>query len=179
MLVPEGPAETKPMKRLIFCTPLVAAMAALTLAACETAQPMVYAPAAGPQAVGYAEQRIEPGRYRIFFQGARGAPPQMVADYALRRAADLALADGYDWFQVYDRQMSGHGGHGPYVSLGVGGASFGHSSATGVGVSSGFDLSGPPSMTASLEVVMGRGPRPPGPDVYDARGVQQSIRLGA
>jgi hypothetical protein len=28
---------------------------------------------------------------------------------------------------------------------------------------------------ATLDVVMGKGPRPPGPEVYDARGVQQSI----
>jgi len=157
----------------IFCLTLLA------LCACETTQPMVYAPAAGPQGVGFAEQRLEPGRYRIFFQGAKGAPPAMVQDYALRRAADLAVAEGYDWFRVYGRGMEGHGGHGPYVSLGVGGASFGHHSGTGGGVSSGFDLSGPPAMTASLEVVMGKGPRPPGADVYDARGVQQSIRIGA
>jgi hypothetical protein len=155
------------------------ALAAVALSACETAQPMVYAPAAGPQAVGFAEQRLEPGRYRIFFQGAKGAPPEMVQDYALRRAADLAVAEGYDWFRVYGRSLQGHGGHGPYVGFGVGGASFGRSSASGVGVSSGFDLSGPPAMTASLEVVMGKGPRPPGADVYDARGVQQSIRVGA
>jgi hypothetical protein len=151
----------------------------LSLAACETAQPMAYQPAVGTQHVGFSEQRLEPGRYRIFFHGSKGAPPEMVADYALRRAADLAVADGYDWFRVYDRSMTGQGGHGPYVSLGVGGASFGHTSASGVGVSSGFDLSGPPAMTASMEVVMGRGPRPDGPDVYDARGVQQSIRIGA
>jgi hypothetical protein len=161
------------MKRLVLI-----ALSTAALSACETAQPMVYQPAAGPQSVGFAEQRLEPGRYRIFFQGAKGAPPAMVQDYALRRAADLALAEGYDWFRVYGRSMEGHGGHGPYVSLGVGGASFGHSSASGVGVSSGFDLSGPPAMTASIEVVMGKGPRPDGPDVYDARGVQQSIRTG-
>jgi hypothetical protein len=161
------------MKRLVLI-----ALSAAALGACETAQPMVYQRAAGPQSVGFAEQRLEPGRYRIFFQGAKGAPPEMVQDYALRRAADLALAEGYDWFRVYGRSMEGHGGHGPYVSLGVGGASFGHSSASGVGVSSGFDLSGPPAMTASIEVVMGKGPRPEGPDVYDARGVQQSIRTG-
>jgi hypothetical protein len=156
----------------------VLSLAALALCACETAQPMTYQPEAGPQHVGFSEQRLEPGRYRIFFHGSKGAPPEMVADYALRRAADLAVAEGYDWFRVYDRGMTGQGGHGPFVSLGVGGASFGHSSASGVGVSSGFDLSGPPAMTASLEVVMGHGPRPEGPDVYDARGVQQSIRIG-
>ena len=61
------------------------------------------------------------------------------------------------------------------MSLGVGGMSFGRHSAAGVGVGTGFPLSGGPSLQASLEVLMGRGARPSGPDVYDARGVRASI----
>ena len=159
------------MKRLIFPV-----LAALSLAACETPQPMAYQPIAGPQAVGFYEQRIEPGRYRINFHGAPGAPRAQVEDYALRRAADLAVADGYDWFRVYDRAvMFDRGGEGPHVGLSVGGMSFGHNSAVGGGVGTGFNLGPGPSMTATLEVIMGKGPKPSGPDVYDARGVQRSI----
>ena len=43
------------------------------------AQPTLYQAAAGPQAVGYSEYRIEPGRYRITFRGGPGAPPEQVA----------------------------------------------------------------------------------------------------
>ena len=56
--------------------------------------------------------------------------------------------------------------------------SFGRRSAVGGSVSEGFDLGGGASVTATLEVTMGKGPRPATPDAYDARGVQQSIRAG-
>ncbi len=161
------------MQRLILL-----AAAALTLAGCETPQPMAYQPVAGPQAVGFSEQRIEPGRYRILFHGAPGAPGPMVEDYALRRAADLALADGYDWFIVYERRVSFAPPAGPHVGVAIGGVSFGRHSAAAGSVGTGFDLGGGPSATATLEVTMGKGPRPPGPDVYDARGVRESIRAG-
>jgi hypothetical protein len=153
--------------------------AALSLAACETPQPMAYQPVAGPQAVGFSEQRIEPGRYRIFFHGAPGAPRAMVEDYALRRAADLALSEGFDWFRVYDRNLAYSPSNGPHVGLSIGGVSFGHNSAVAASVGQGFDLGGGPSVTAILEVTMGRGPKPPSPDAYDARGVREAIRTGA
>jgi hypothetical protein len=153
---------------------LIASAAALSLAACASA-PTRYQPAAGPSSIGYSELRIEQGRYRVTFQGGPGAPPAQVQDYALLRAADLALANGYDWFQVTDRTMQETGYSGSSLSFGIGGASFGHHSATGVGVSSGVPLGGGASLAASLEVLMGRGPRPPGPEVYDARSVRSSI----
>jgi hypothetical protein len=157
------------MNRILF-----AAAAALSLAACATA-PTHYQPATGPSAIGYSEMRIEPGRYRITFQGGPGAPVAQVQDYALLRAADLALAQGYDWFRVVDRTTRETGYGGSSVSFGVGGASFGRHSATSVGVGTGFPLSGGPSLAASLEVLMGRGAKPPGDDVYDARGVRAAI----
>jgi len=157
------------MKRLIL-----PALAALALSACATA-PTHYQPA-GPHGVGYSEMRIEPGRYRVNFQGGPGAPPAQVQDYALLRAADLAVAEGYDWFRVTDRTTRQNGYSGASLSLGVGGMSFGRHSATGVGVGAGgIPLGGGPSLVASVEVLMGKGPRPSDPDVYDARGVQRSL----
>ena len=164
------------MKRLVL-----SALAALSLAACAT-QPTVYQPAAGPNAIGYSEYRIEPGRYRITFQGGSGAPAEQVMDLALLRAADLALADGYDWFRVSDRfmQATGGGSSGPRISLGVGGADFGRRSAVGVGVGTGFNLGGGGgygggAAAATIEVFMGRGPKPDGVDVYDARAVRSTL----
>src|SRR6185312_7439076 len=156
------------MKRL-----LLPALAVLSLAACETPQPTLYQPAGGPHGVGFSEVRIEPGRYRVTFRAGPGAPPVQAQDYALRRAADLAVADGYAWFRVYGRDMGWRGADGPRIGLGIGGASFGRRSAVGGSVGTGFNLGGGPAPVATLEVVMGRGPRPPGPDVYDARGVQR------
>lgn len=150
--------------------------AACALAACETPPPMTYQPAPSVRGVGFTEQRIEPGRYRIAFRGAPGAPRGLVEDFALRRAADLAVADGYDWFRVYERSMTFNPPSGPRVGLSIGGMSFGGHSAVGGGVGTSFPLGEGGSLTATLEVAMGKGPRPPGPDVYDARGVQETIR---
>ena len=157
------------MKRLLL--PLLASLA---ISGCATA-PTLYQPAAGPSAVGYSEYRIEPGRYRITFQGGPGAPPQQVTDYALLRAADLAIADGYDWFRVSDRFLEGRPDNGPRVSFGVGGASFGRRSAVGLGVSNGMSLGGGPSVASTIEVIMGKGERPRGGDVYDARALRQNL----
>lgn len=156
------------MKRLII------AVAALSLAACATA-PTLYQPAAGPQAVGYSEYRIEPGRYRVTFRGGPGAPPQQVMDYALVRAADLAIAGGYDWFRVADRFTEGRPDNGPRIGLGVGGGDYGYRSGVSVGVGTSFNLGGGPSLTTTIEVVMGRGERPRDGDVYDARALRRSL----
>ena len=156
---------------------LLAATAALALAACETPTPTLYAPASGPQAVGFTEMRLEPGRYRITYRGGPGAPPNQVSDYALLRAADLALADGYDWFRVSDRRLDrvGYRG-GSSVSFGVGGASFGRHSAVGVGVGKSFGLGdNGPILAQTLEVLMGKGPPPHDADVYDAREIRHTI----
>jgi len=157
------------MKRLILSLAAV-----LTLAACETV-PTRYQPAAGPQAVGYSEYKIEPGRYRITFQGGPGAPPQQVSDYALLRAADLALANGYDWFRVADRYTEGRPDTSPRVGIGVGSASFGRHSAVGLSTGSSFSLGGGPTIAATIEVVMGKGERPRGVDIYDARGLRENL----
>jgi hypothetical protein len=155
------------MKHLIIA-------AALCLAGCATA-PTLYQPAAGPQAVGYSEYRIEPGRYRVTFRGGPGAPPQQVMDYALVRAADLAIASGYDWFRVADRFTEGRPDRGPRVGLGVGGGDFGYRSGVSVGVGTTFNLGGGPALSTTIEVVMGRGERPRGGDSYDARALRRSL----
>jgi hypothetical protein len=152
-----------------------ASFAALALVACATT-PTYYAPAAGQAAVGYSEYRIEPGRYRVTFRGGPGARPELVADYTLLRAADLAIADGYDWFRVAGRYGSTSGyDRGPRMSVGAGGADYGYGSSFGLGVGTSFNLGPGPAYVETVEVVMGRGPRPEGADVYDARAVRQTI----
>jgi len=110
-----------------------------------------------------------------FFGGKGGAPEAQVEDYALLRAAELTLRDGYDWFRVTDRSGVVRGGGGGTLSVGGGSASFGRGGGVGVGVGTSFDLGGGPQLARTLEIVMGRGPKPDAPDVYDARGVQASI----
>ena len=158
------------MKRLLL--PLLASLA---LTACAST-PTLYQPATGPRTMGYSDYRIEPGRYRITFQGAPGAAPQQVTDYALLRAADLAIADGYDWFRVADRFVEDRPDRSPRVSLGVGGASFGRHTGVGLGVGVGsYSLGGGPTVASTIEVIMGKGERPRGVDVYDARALRQNL----
>lgn len=170
------------MKRL-----LIAACASLALTACATT-PTVYQPA-GRTAVGFTDYRIESGRYRVTFNGGPGAPLSQVADFALLRAAEVAVADGYDWFRVVDRQDSSNGASngGPRVSLGGGGSNWdggyrrggyrGTGSSVGLGAGVSFDLSGGPAYSRTIEVLAGKGPKP-GDDVYDARDVIRVVGGG-
>ena len=147
--------------------------AALLFGGCATV-PTLYAAATGPQSPGFSEYRIEPGRYRITFRGGDGATINQVADFALLRAADLTLADGYDWFQVADRNTSQTGPrNGPQFSVGVGGGSFGGRGGLGVSLGKSFDLGGGPPLSQTLEIVMGKGPLPR--DAYDAREVRHNL----
>ena len=149
---------------------------ALALAGCATPIATHFAPASGPQAMGFSEYKIEPGRYRVTFRGSPGAPSNQVADYALLRAADLTLADGYDWFRISDRSFQQAGPRtGPNFSVGVGGGSFGGRSGVGVSLGRSFDLGGSPSLAQSLEVVMGKGAAPKDADIYDARELRKTI----
>lgn len=157
-----------------------AALAALSLAACVT--PTVYGPAnpASRSSVGYSEYRIENNRYRVTFQGGPGAPERLVADYALYRAAEITLRDGYDWFQAVDRFGGPTSLHsGSSMSVGTGGGSWGRHSSFGVGVGTSFDLSGGPAYTHTIEFIEGRGPKPADEHVYDARQLAAALAPNA
>ncbi len=156
------------------------AAAGLMLSACASLAP--YGPRAGPGGQGYAEQRIESNRFRVTYNGV-GAPGP-VADRALLRAAELTTAEGYDWFEVTQRWIDGRpdsaGGMRPSIGVGYGsGRSSGRHgsySTSGVGVGVGLNFSGPSPTSTTLEVVLGRGPRPDRPNAYDARSVRDSLR---
>ena len=145
--------------------------AALGLAACQsTPTLMAYGPAAGPASAGYAEMSIEQGRWRVTYRGPAGAEPHQVWDFAMRRAAELTLREGYDWFRITERY--GEGGDGPRggrvgLSLGAG---------LGLGVQSGLGvrLEGPGAISRTIEILMGRGPAPRDPDVFDARQIRRT-----
>lgn len=154
------------MKRLVLALALFAG-------ACASGAP--YAPAARPGASGFSDVRIENDRYRVSFRGAQS--PEAASDFVLLRAADLTLMNGYDWFVVDSRTVNGRPySSGPRLSVGLGGATFGGHSGVGVGIGTGIPLGGGGSITdATLEIRMGRGPKPTNVDAYDARSVQGSI----
>lgn len=151
------------MKRIA----LAAACVAL-LSACETTGGV------RPPPVGASYQDIDAGRLRVTFRGSSRMSNPEVRDRALLRAAELTLERGYDWFTITDRYGELAPPTRPRFTVGLGTASFGRRSAVGVGGSTSFGGEG--TFVETLEVSLGRGPRPPGPDAYDARGVADTIR---
>jgi hypothetical protein len=154
---------------------IAAAILALSLAGCASLAP--YGPQMRPGGQGFVEQRIEADRFRVTYNGV-GAPGP-VADLALRRAAELTLAEGADWFEVTRRYVDGRpdsaGGVRPSVSIGAGSGRYGGWSTSGVGVGVGLDLSGPQPTSTTLEILIGRGPRPDRRDAYDAHEVLRAL----
>jgi hypothetical protein len=77
----------------------LAVAATLALGACATTTP--YQPLHNGE--GYSEQRIESNRYVVRFFGNESTPRQTVENDLLYRAAELTLANGYDYFVVSDQ----------------------------------------------------------------------------
>lgn len=155
---------------------LLPALAALALAACASAP--VYAPAAAPGRPGYSDLRIEQDRYRVAYRADGAADAALIQNYALLRAGQVTLDAGYDWFIVDNRTLDRGGGYsGPRASVGVGGGSWGGSSGVGVGIGFGIPLGGggDNAAAASLDIRLGRGPKPDDPNAYDAREVVHSL----
>lgn len=80
------------------------AAAALSLASCAT--PTTYKPisAAARAQGGYSEQRIAADRWRVTFAGNELTSRDRVEGYLLYRAAELTREQGYDWFQIVERE---------------------------------------------------------------------------
>ncbi len=152
-----------------------AILTAFALVACAATGPAVYGPA-DEKGFGYAEQRIEDDRYRITYQGSGGMPPELVEDYALRRAAELADQNGYDWFRVTGRSTAGEERGGVSVGTGFGSSSYGRRSSVGVGVGADLGRVGAQEFfTARMEVLMGTGEPPEDGEVYDAQSVLNNL----
>ena len=155
--------------------PLTPLLLALALAACTT--PTVYAPLQTPAGSGFSETRIELDRWRVTFRGGSDAGRERVADLTLLRAAQLTLAQGYDWFRITERYGQASPPRGPTLSVGAGSGSYGWrgGSSFGVGVG-GIPLGGGPQLAETVEIVMAKGETPKGDAaVYDARSVASSI----
>lgn len=154
---------------------IVVAALLLALVACATAVGTAYAPA-DSRGYGYAATRIEGDRFRVSFAGDGATPAEIAEDYALLRAAEIAIENGYDWFRVVARSLDERekGGVGIGAGLGGGGRN------VGVGVGGNLGTVGARRFyTANLEVLYGKGEKPTGDErgeVYDARSVVETIR---
>ncbi|WP_083899034.1 CC0125/CC1285 family lipoprotein [Robiginitomaculum antarcticum] len=81
---------------------LMVASAAALLAACATATP--YQPAAKVGAYGFDQQQIESNRFSVSFSGNSLTERETVETYLLYRAAELAVANGFDYFTVAEAE---------------------------------------------------------------------------
>ena len=147
---------------------LIAGLAAAAMTACTSTQP--YGPADSSGAQGYLVQPIENNRYRVSYTALS---QQEARQYALRRAAEVTVENGGEWFRVVrsytDTERGGSGGG---SSVSVGGSSGSYGSGVGVGVGIGLPLGGSKEkVTESLEIITGSGDKPADAEIYDAQSV--------
>jgi hypothetical protein len=95
----------------------LAAACVLGLAGCASTPD--YVPADDVDDFGHYSTKLGDDRYRIVYTGGRSTGLNTTRDYALMRAAELTLADGYDWFEVVDRETVTIRDHEPETGFGV------------------------------------------------------------
>ena len=83
----------------------LALVGASTLMVAGCATETTYRPATGSgfYRTGYSDQQLEPGRFIVSFAGNTVTSRDTVERYLLFRAAELTLANGYDYFVMADR----------------------------------------------------------------------------
>jgi len=81
----------------------------LGLAACETATP--YQPLAAGNAIsgGFTDQKLDDTHFRVTFEGNSATSREQVENYLLYRAAQLTADQGFDWFEMVDRDTRNRG----------------------------------------------------------------------
>jgi len=158
---------------------LISSAAILALTACATG-PSAYGPAVGND-LGFKNTKIEKDRFRVRYSGRS---PEEARDYALLRAAQIALNEGYSHFKVVNGTGYNNGPNAPISShLGIGiGQGFGGRTRThtnlGVGI---YDVARAvegSKATEEIEIFLQNTGSNGGkiPNVYEAQSVVDSIR---
>jgi len=148
------------------------------LAACASNAAPYYGPSSmSRDGTGFSELRIEDRRWRVSYQGAPGMSAGEAERLAIRRAADIVVNNGLEWFTIVDSRTmqapQARGGGSPVrvggsVGRGWGSGGF-RSSSVGVGISMGVGSGSQSGQRAEavIEIIAGAGePRPDG--AYDA-----------
>ncbi len=152
--------------------PILAALLAFSLIACASAPPS-YGPAKDDQSKGYRTIKLEEDRYRVTW---RGGSTDLARDNALRRAAEITLRQGYQWFEIVGQDTERTSGQRrPSTGISIGGSTGGN---TRVGVGIGIPIGGGRTSGdsfVSIEIIMGTGDKPAGRDAYDARSVLDNL----
>ena len=169
---------------------LLITMSVLFIAACASNKSL-YVPAPDEGDVGYRESRLSEARYRVVFKGESGTSLEKVQDYALLRAAELTVAQNYDWFEVAERTTTPLNDKSNAARAAVQ-VSAGTTQQTSCGLLGCTTTSSPStpgfprselefsereqSYITSIEVLMGEGTHDRSADIYDARDVITSVR---
>lgn len=147
-------------------------LAALLLAACAT--PAYYQPM--HDEVGYGEQKLEANRYRVWFSGNSLTPRETVENYVLYRAAELTLAEGYDWFLLAARDTDGDRARQSGGSFGFG---FGGWGGSHIGYGVGVATPPPerdPRYYGQLDITLRKGKKPASDaNAYDAHELKNNL----
>ena len=156
---------------------LIMLLAGLSLTACA-AGPSAFGPAKNYDSVGFKNTKIESDRFRVSYTASNPAEAQ---DFALLRAAQITLDEGYSHFEIIGGNLSGNGPRGGVsssVGIGFGGGGYrrgGTSVGLGVGVNDVVRALEGDRVTNTIEIRL-LGARGTGNDVYDAKSVTDSIR---
>jgi len=153
-------------------TKWIAVSALAFLGACATSVP--YGPATSDNAKGYSVQPIENNRFRVAY---RDNSMEIARSRALRRAAEVTLENGDEWFLVttaYSDTGELAGG-GSSVSIG-GASSSGGRSSVGLGVGIALPMGGSSGPVEHvMEIITGSGQKPDNADAYDANDVLANL----
>ncbi len=184
------------MKRVLTTAGAIIAIAA-GLAACETATPYQPAPPGHAESsYGYKDYKVDSTHWRVTFSGNSMTTRETVEKYLLYRAAELALQQGFDWFETTDRHTERntsfyadtdpfyHSGF--WASYGWGWRPYWRYSGPwgsrswdpwfgGPFWANDIDIQQVNRFEASTEIVMGKGPPPSGQRVFNAREVVQNL----
>lgn len=162
---------------------LCVSLLALLVSACASS-PM-YRAADRDGDTGYSETKLADNRYRVNFTGSAGTASAKTQDAALLRAAELTRQQGYDWFRVTDRKLdrrtersvADDGGFSqpPEVYRSCGLVSCQTTVVSSPDYAGSDVVSTRSEYTASLEIVLGKYPKPDKAEAYDARELQTNL----
>ncbi|MEO8925579.1 MAG: hypothetical protein ABI306_00310 [Caulobacteraceae bacterium] len=161
------------------------------LAACETATPYQPLEKGTAASGGFTDQRLDGDHFRVTFQGNSLTSRETVETYLLYRAAELTVAQGFDWFETADRHTErdsrtyidpdpfygpgyAFGYWRPYWSYWGPGYGWGGFGPFGAGPfwGGGATVQTVRKFRAAAEIVMGHGPKPAADArAFDARAV--------
>ena len=160
------------MKRMF-----ISVLTALALSACASG-PAAYGPAKNYDSVGYKNTRIQSDRFRVSYTANNAAQAQ---DFALLRAAQITLDEGYSHFEIIGGNVSGRSprsGISSSVGVGFGGHGYrrgGTSVGIGVGLNDVVGALEGERVTNAIEIrLLKTGGN--SNDIYDAKSITNSIR---